>query len=103
MTRKARLWVGVTLLGVILFNYAVIGVPLARRGATIDKRAKELTLKMAKSKSLFGQSDDEYMLEIFRKESHSIDRNLLILNCAAASLAILIGSWTVFGIILHKK
>jgi len=103
MTRKARLWIGTTLVIIILFNYVVIGVPLMRRGATIDKRTKELTLKVAKSQSIFGQSDNEYMLEIFRKEQHTIGRNLLILNCAAATLMILVGSWTIFGIILHKN
>ncbi|MBN1526740.1 MAG: hypothetical protein JW919_04055 [Candidatus Omnitrophica bacterium] len=102
MTRKSRIWIGITLLAVITFNYALIGIPMMRRSAAVEKRAKEIIEKRMKSRSFFRLSDDEYMIELFRREKAAIDRNLFILNLGAASLVIIVGSWTVFGLIFHK-
>jgi len=102
MTRKARLWTGATLLTAILLNYALIGFPLARRGSSIQSKYKATLIKQAKSGEIFKNSEDEYMLEIFRKEKSSIDKRILILNCAAITLLIFATSWTIFGIIFHK-
>jgi len=103
MTRKARLWVGITLLAVIVLNYALIGIPMMRRSAAVEKRSKEIIEKRMKSRSFFRLSDDEYMLELFRREKAAIDRNIFILNLGAASLLIVAGSWTAFGLIFHKR
>lgn len=103
MTRKGRMWVGVTLLLVLLFNYAVIGVPLMRRSESMKERSRSILIKQVKGKGPFNSSEDEYLLEIFKKERASLGRRILILNCAAVSLGILIMSWTAFGLVTHKK
>jgi len=103
MTHKARLWTGATLLIVLALNYAVIGLPLANKAASLKDRYRAILIKQAKSGELFKNSDDEYLLELFRKEKASIERQLLILNCGGASLALLIASWTVFGLLTKKK
>lgn len=102
MTRKGRMWVGVTLLVVIALNYAILGFPLMRRAASVQDKYKAILVKEAKSASIFRNSENEYMLEIFRKEKADADRKMLVLNCAAASLAIFIASWTVFGLLFHR-
>lgn len=103
MTRKARIWFGVTLVGVILLNYALIGIPMMMRSAAVEKRSKEVIEKRMKSRSFFRLSDDEYMLELYGREKKTIGRNLFILNLGAASLVIVAASWTAFGLIFHKK
>lgn len=103
MTGKARTWTGVTLLIVLAFNYAVVGVPLYRKSMSIKEKYRATLIKQAKSAEPFRSAEDDYMLEIFRKEKSSIDRKFLILNCVAISLLIVIGSWTVFGLFVHRK
>jgi hypothetical protein len=103
MTRKARLWIGATLLVIIAFNYAALGYPLMRRSHAIQVKSREILIRQVKSDSMLKGSEDEYILDLFKKERISIDRNIHILNIAAATLAILIGSWTAFGLIFHRK
>lgn len=101
MTRKGRLWVGITLLAIIAANYILIGFPLISKSNSIKEKAKAILVKQVKSDRIFKNSDEEYMLELFRKEKASIDTKILILNCAAATVAFIAASWTVFG--LFKK
>lgn len=103
MTAKARLWTGATLMIVLCFNYAMFAAPLFRRSAAIAERTKAVMAVQAKSKNLFARSDDAYMLELFRKERAQIDRSFIILNSVAATFAIIITSWTLFGLVLKRR
>jgi len=102
MMRKARLWTGVTLLLVLLFNYAILGVPLIKKSISLKEKYRATLIRQVKSGEVFKGSDDEYILEIFRKEKAVVDRNMLILNSLAVSLVILIASWMIFGIVMHR-
>lgn len=95
MTRKARLWTGGTLLLLILLNYVLIGVPLMKKSASLSAKAKSIIM----SKS----ADDEFVLDLFRRERRDAENKLAILNAITASLAIVAASWTAFGLLFHKK
>jgi hypothetical protein len=95
MTRKARLWTGATLLLVLVLNYGMFGIPLVQRKAYIEKRAKMILVVK--------NADDEYILDIFRKEISAVNKKIYLMNCVGLSFAIIITSWTVFGLIVHKK
>ncbi len=95
MTRKARLWTGATILLIIFLNYALIGVPLIKKSASLREKAKSIIM----SKS----ADDEFVLELFRRERRDADNKLAVLNAITASLAIVAASWTAFGLIFHRK
>lgn len=104
MSVKARLWVGSTMLVVILINYILIGAPLISRSNSVQAKAKAILVRQAKSGSIFGgNSDDEYLIDVFRKEKTAIDNKIMILNAAAATLSFIAISWTVFGLIFRRK
>lgn len=103
MIRKARLWIGITLFIILAFNYAIIGFPLYRKAASLNDSSTTLLMKKIKSGNVLKSGEDEYILEIFRREKASIDRRLLVLNCAAISIVVVLASWTVFGLILHRR
>lgn len=103
MSRKARMWVGVTLLIVVVFNYIIVGVPLIRKASSIEDKYKTILIKQVKSGEILKGSGDEYILEIFKREKSAIDRRILILNCTAASISILVASWVVFGLLFNRK
>ncbi|OGW84834.1 MAG: hypothetical protein A2987_07040 [Omnitrophica bacterium RIFCSPLOWO2_01_FULL_45_10] len=103
MTRKARIWIGVTILIIIAFNYCVIGIPLMKKSASIKDKYKSILVKQAKSGDIFKSAEDEYLLEIFRKEKAAIDKKILILNCVGASMVIILSSWIIFGLVASKK
>jgi len=103
MSRNARLWIGITLLIIIVFNYAAIGIPLAKKSASIQEKSKAILIKQVKSGEVLKNSEDEYILNIFRKEKTSIDQKMLILNTAAISFTIIVLSWTAFGLITAKR
>ena len=102
MTRKARLWIGVTLFVVVAFNYALIGFPLMSRSSVVEREYKALLIKEVKSGKAFKVSQDGYMLDILRREKGSIDKKILVLNAVAVSLSALILSWVVFGLVAHR-
>lgn len=103
MTRKGRIWVGVTALLVLVFNYAVIGFPMIKREATIKDQTKALLVRQVKSDRIFKNSDDEYMFDIFRREKAALDKRLLALNLITTTASIIVISWTAFGMIGHKR
>jgi hypothetical protein len=103
MTRKARIWTGLTLLLILAFNYAVIGIPLFKRSSSIENKSKAMLVSQLKSGKFLKNSEDEYILEILKREKAYLDRRILILNLVGASLGILIASWVVFGVVAHKK
>jgi len=98
MTRKTRLWIGVTLFAVLVANYAFIGVPLFKKALSIDSRYKATMIRQLKS----ANSEEEYLLDIFRRERSVVARNILVLNTVSLSFLIIIGSWTAFGLIFRK-
>lgn len=104
MDRRARLWTGVTIVAIIVLNYAVIGVPLFRKSQSLAARYKTAVARQLKNGGgIFAGSDDEYLIDIFRRERAAISRNILILNAVSLSALIVIGSWTAFGLVLHKE
>jgi len=102
MTRKARLWTGVTIFVILLLNYATFAIPLAKRASSIEDRAMAMMREDFESGKALKGSDNDYILEILKKEKSAVDRKLGTLNMAAASLAIVVVSWTLFGLILNK-
>ena len=59
MNRNTRVWIGVTVLMIIIVNYILIGVPLLAKSGSIQGKAKAILVKQAKSGGIFNSSDDE--------------------------------------------
>ena len=93
MIRKARAWIGITLLMIILFNYLAIGMPLYKRMNSLDNKVRIFTK----------HSEDTYVIEVLKREMITIDKKLVILNCVAVSVAIIIVSWIIFGLAVHRE
>ena len=102
MTRKARLWTGVTMIILLTLNYATFAIPLVKRSASIEGRAMAMLREDFESGKALKGSDNDYILQILKKEKSAIDRKLGTLNMVAASLAIVVASWTLFGLILNR-
>ncbi|MDD5174129.1 MAG: hypothetical protein PHV48_04820 [Candidatus Omnitrophica bacterium] len=92
MSRKTRAWIGITLLAIILFNYLTIGMPLYKRMSSLDNKVKVFAK----------HSEDTYIADILKREMVTINKKIVILNCVAASVAIVIVSWMVFGLAVHR-
>jgi len=104
MTRKARLWTGATLLIILAFNYGIIGLPLIRKAASLNDKATTMLMKKIKTgNALRTSSEEDYILDIFRREKEAITRKLVILNAVSLTFVVIIGSWTLFGLIVNKK
>ncbi|MDD5421853.1 MAG: hypothetical protein WC592_08420 [Candidatus Omnitrophota bacterium] len=103
ISRKARMWTGITLFLILVFNYAAIGMPLIRKSISIKEKYRAILIKQVKSGNMLKNSEDEYMLDIFRREKTGLDRKLLILNCVVITFAVVLASWTLFGLILRKE
>jgi len=97
------MWTGVTLIIILAFNYSIFGFPLYRKAASLNDKSTVMLMKQIKSGSLLKGAEEDYILDIFRREKAAIDRKLLILNAAAATLLILITSWMVFGLLFSKR
>ena len=93
MTRKARVWISATLMILVIFNYLVIGIPLYNRAGLLENRIKIMSK----------HSDDAYIVDILKREETGINRKITILNTATVSLGIIILSWLVYGLIIHKS
>ena len=103
MTRKARFWTGVTVFAVLAFNYAAFAIPLAKRSYSIEERAMTMMREDFESGKALKGSDNDYILQILKKEKGSIDRKLDTLNMVAVSIAIIVASWTLFGMISKPR
>lgn len=103
MTRKARIWIGVTLLSVIVFNYAVMGIPLYRKMTSLESKIKIMIMNQVKSGHILKDSEDNYIIDVLKRETIALDRKIVILNCVAVSVVIIIASWIIFGIISGRK
>lgn len=91
-----------TIFAVLVLNYAAFAVPLAQKSSSIEERAMVMMREDFESGKALKGSDNDYILQILKKEKTAIDRKLGTLNMAAASIAIIIVSWTLFGMILNK-
>ncbi|MDO8525061.1 MAG: hypothetical protein Q7S07_01050 [Candidatus Omnitrophota bacterium] len=104
MTRKGRLWIGGTLILILAFNYGLIGMPLIRKAASLnDKATKILMGKIKAGHALRSSAEEDYILDIFRREKESVTRKLIVVNAIALTFVIIIGSWTLFGLVALKK
>ena len=95
MTRKAKLWIGVTIFIVLMFNYGMVAYPMYSRIKSLQ--VKEKSIIFAKT------PDDEYFLEVFKQERRKLEDKLKAANMLAASLTLIIISWTAFSMVVHKK
>lgn len=102
MSKKARVWIGTTLLAIIIFNYIAIGLPLYRKMASLDSKIKIMMIKQVKSGEVLKDSEDNYIIDVLKRETITLDRKIVILNCVAVSVVIIIISWMVFGLVAHK-
>ncbi|MDP3790829.1 MAG: hypothetical protein Q8R38_02170 [Candidatus Omnitrophota bacterium] len=103
MLKKARVWVGVTLLAVIVFNYIVIGLPLYRKMGSLENKIKAIMVEQVKSGQILKDSENNYIMDVLKKETIKLDRGIVILNCIAVSVSIIIISWIVFGLIVSRQ
>jgi len=104
MTRKARLWTGATLIIILAFNYGIVGMPLIRKSASLNDKATTMLMKKIKTgNALRTSSEEDYILDVFRREKEAITRKLIVVNAIALTFVIIIGSWTLFGLVLPKK
>ncbi len=92
MSRKARIWIGATLLAIILFNYLAIGIPLYKRMSSLDNKVRIFTK----------HSEDTYVIDVLKREMVTIDKKIVVLNCAAVSAVIIIVSWIIFGLVITR-
>ena len=103
MTRKARLWTGATLIIILAFNYGIIGMPLMRKAASLNDKATTMLMKKIKTgNALRTSSEEDYILDIFRREKEAITRKLIILNAISLTIVVVITSWTLFGLVIGK-
>ena len=104
MTRKARLWIGATLVLILAFNYGIVGMPLIRKAMSLNDKATTLVMgKIKAGNVLKTSSEEEYLLDIFRREKESITRKLILLNAVSLTILIAIGSWTLFGLVMPRR
>jgi hypothetical protein len=104
MSKNARSWLGLTLIIILGANYALVGYPLYTKAGSISDAAKVIYARQLKTgQVLEGSSRDEYLLEVFRKEKHGVDRALLILNCISISMLVGVLSWTALGLVFRSK
>ena len=103
MTKNARLLTGITLLIILAFNYGIIGFPLIRKAMSLNDKAT--TMMMAKIKAghaLRTSGEEDYILDVFRREKESITRKLIVLNAVSLTVVIVIISWTLFGLVIRR-
>ena len=79
-------------------------MPLIRKAASLnDKATKILMGKIKTGNALRTSSEEDYILDVFRREKESITRKLIVVNAIALTFVIIIGSWTLFGLVLPRK
>ena len=102
MSNKARIWIGVTLLALVAFNYLAVSFPLYRRIGSLENKIRIMMIKQVKSGEILKNSEDNYIIDILKRETIALDRKIVIINCVAVSVAIMIISWLAYGLIVHK-
>jgi len=104
MTRRARLWTGATLVLILAFNYGIVGMPLIRKAMSLNDKSTTMLMGRIKSgHALRTSSEEEYILDIFRRERASIAWKLVVVNAVSLTLLVAIASWTLFGLVGSKK
>jgi hypothetical protein len=103
MSRKARVWTGTTLLLIVIFNYIVIGMPLYRKMVSLENKIKVMMIRQVKSGKVLTDSEDNYIIDILKKETISLERKIIILNCATVSVVMIVVSWIIFGLIVYRE
>ena len=93
MSRKARIWTSITLLTIILFNYLYIGVPLYKRMSSLDNKVRAFTKHF----------EDTYVIDVLKREMVAINKKIVMLNCVAVSVAIIVVSWMIFGLAVRRE
>ena len=103
MSRRGRVWIGITLVALVALNYAIIGIPLFKKAVSLETRYKTAVAQQLKgTRNFFTNTDDEYLIDIFRRERAVIARNTTLLNTISLSALIVVASWTAFGLVLRK-
>lgn len=97
------MWIGITVLVIVIFNYLSIGIPLYKKNISLRSKIKVMMINQVKSGQLMKNTEDNYIVEILRKESSALDKKITILNCAAASIIIVITSWLIFSLVMYRK
>lgn len=104
MTREVRLWTGITFFVILAVNYGIIGFPLYRKAVSLHDKATTMMIGKIKSGNVLRTSaEEDYILDIFRREKASIDKKLFILNSVTITVLIFITSWTVFGLVAYRR
>ena len=104
MTKKARVWTGATLILILAFNYGLVGMPLIRKAMSLnDKTTTMLMGKVKAGHSLRTSSEEEYILDIFRREKASVAWQLVIVNAISLTIVVAIISWMLFGLVVSNK
>lgn len=102
MSKRTRAWIGTTLLAILLLNYLVIAVPLYKRMNSLEVKIKAMIIKQVKSGNILKNTEDNYIIDVLKKETIAIDRKIVITNSIAATAAIAIISWLLFGLIAYR-
>ena len=97
MTREARIWISATLLIIIIFNYIAIALPLYNRLNSIEGKIKIMMINQVKRGDVFKNSEDNYIIDVLKRETVNLDRKIVIVNCAAASVVAIVISWLLFA------
>ena len=103
MPKNVRLWLGLTFVIILGVNYTLVGFPLYSKANSVSDAAKAIYLKQLKQGDVLKGTRDDYLLEVFRREKHMVDRSLLLLNCISISALVIIVSWTALGLVLKRK
>ena len=103
MSRESRLWIGITLLVIVSFNYLSVGIPLYKKTSSLQSKIKIMMIKQVKSGQLTQNTEDDYIIDILKKESSVVNKKITVLNCAAISIVIIIMSWLIFGLVIRRK
>ena len=103
MTKRARVWAGFTVILVLVINYTMVGMPLFKKEMAISAKYNEIVSKNVTSGDSIESFTDNYLLDVLKREKVSLDNKLKILNAVTASLAVIVASWMIYGIIVKDK
>ena len=69
-------------------------MPLIRKAMSLNDKATTVLMNKIKSgHALRTSSEEEYILDIFRRERESVIRKLVVVNAVALTFVIIIISW----------
>ena len=79
-------------------------MPLVTKAMSLNDKSTTMLMNKVKSgHALRTSSEEEYILDIFRREKAAIAWKLVIVNVVSLTIAIAIVSWTLFGLVTQKK